>query len=99
MFFQNLILKIIYVTRNPRDACVSYHNHWKILEGYHGGFEAFSEAFIGDIAGYYSPFIHHVLGIKINDNEFYYKHFFVKPIATKIENFFIELQNIGISEI
>ena len=55
-------MKIIYVTRNPRDACVSYHNHWKILEGYHGGFEAFAEAFISDIAGYYSPFIHHVLG-------------------------------------
>jgi len=53
--------KIIYVTRNPRDACVSYHNHWKILEGYHGGFEAFAESFISDIAGYYSPFIHHVL--------------------------------------
>jgi len=53
--------KIIYVTRNPRDACVSYHNHWKILEGYHGGFEAFAESFINDIAGYYSPFIHHVL--------------------------------------
>ena len=56
------ILQIIYVTRNPRDACVSYHNHWKILEGYHGGFEAFAESFINDIAGYYSPFIHHVLG-------------------------------------
>ena len=56
------ILQIIYVTRNPRDACVSYHNHWKILEGYHGGFEAFAESFISDIAGYYSPFIHHVLG-------------------------------------
>ena len=55
--------QIIYVTRNPRDACVSYHNHWKILEGYHGGFEQFADAFISDIAGYYSPFIYHVLGI------------------------------------
>ena len=41
---------------------MSYHNHWKILEGYHGGFEAFAEAFINDIAGYYSPFLSHVLG-------------------------------------
>ena len=53
--------KIVYVTRNPRDACVSYHNHWKVMSGYSGGFEEFAEAFINDVAGFYSPFIHHVL--------------------------------------
>ena len=26
--------QIVYVTRNPRDACVSYYNHWRVLEGY-----------------------------------------------------------------
>ena len=50
------------MTRNPRDACVSLHNHWKVLEGYDGGFEAFADAFINGVAGYYSPFFHHVLG-------------------------------------
>ena len=28
--------KIIYVTRNPRDAVVSYFNHWRVLEGFTG---------------------------------------------------------------
>ena len=28
--------KIIYVTRNPRDAVVSFCNHWKVLCGYTG---------------------------------------------------------------
>ena len=28
--------KIIYVTRNPRDAVVSFYNHWKVLEGFTG---------------------------------------------------------------
>ena len=28
--------KIIYVTRNPRDAVVSYYNHWRVLEGFTG---------------------------------------------------------------
>jgi len=24
--------KIVYVARNPRDVCVSFFNHWRILE-------------------------------------------------------------------
>ena len=28
--------KIIYVTRNPRDAVVSFYNHFKVLEGFQG---------------------------------------------------------------
>jgi len=55
-------VKLIYVCRNPRDAVVSYYNHWKVLEGFTGSFEIFFNAFIGDVCGYYSPFIKHVLG-------------------------------------
>ena len=28
--------KMIYVTRNPRDALVSYYNHWRVLDGFTG---------------------------------------------------------------
>merc|ERR1711973_516743 len=52
--------KIVYVTRNPRDACVSYYNHWRVLEGYKGTFEDFAEAFVNDVCGYYAPFLPHV---------------------------------------
>jgi len=54
--------KIIYVTRNPRDAVVSFYNHWRILENYTGTFEVFLSAFLADVCGYYTPFIQHVLG-------------------------------------
>ncbi|KAJ8968177.1 hypothetical protein NQ314_002436 [Rhamnusium bicolor] len=38
--------KIIYVTRNPKDTCISYHNHSKLLEGYTGSFEDFCKLFL-----------------------------------------------------
>lgn len=28
--------KLIYVTRNPRDAVISYYHHWRLLEGFTG---------------------------------------------------------------
>jgi len=54
--------KLIYVARNPRDAVLSFHNHWKILDGYRGDFAGFLNAFLNDTCGYYTPFIQHVLG-------------------------------------
>ena len=54
--------KIVYVARNPRDAVVSFYNHWKALGGFTGPFDVFFDAFIEDVAGYYSPFMPHVLG-------------------------------------
>jgi len=53
--------KLIYVTRNPRDAVVSYFNHWKVMAGYTGTLSTLVDAFIDGVAGYYSPFLPHVL--------------------------------------
>ncbi|XP_018573177.1 sulfotransferase family cytosolic 1B member 1-like [Anoplophora glabripennis] len=51
--------KIIYVTRNPKDTCVSYYNHCRLLEGYTGDFEDFCRLFLaGKVA--YAPFWDHV---------------------------------------
>ena len=55
-------VKLIYVTRNPRDAVVSFYNHWCVMEGFKGPFDVFFDAFIGDVCGYYTPFLKHVLG-------------------------------------
>jgi len=55
-------VKLIYVCRNPRDAMVSYHNHWRVFAGFKENFDIFFKAFVGDVCGYYSPFIKHVLG-------------------------------------
>ena len=57
MYFQ-----IIYVTRNPRDAVITYFNHFKVLEGYTGSFETFADAFLRDECGYYTPFMQNVKG-------------------------------------
>ncbi len=54
--------KMVYVARNPRDTCVSYMNHWRVLEGYEGDLPAFADAFLADRCGYYTPFFGHVLG-------------------------------------
>ncbi len=61
--------KIVYVTRNPRDAVVSFYNHFRVLEAYGGTFEAFVDAFLKDECGFYTPFMHNVLGFwnKRND--------------------------------
>ena len=54
-------VKLIYVCRNPRDAVVSFHNHWRVMNGFKGGFDIFFNAFVGDVCGFYSPFLKHVL--------------------------------------
>ena len=55
-------VKLIYVTRNPRDAVVSFFNHWCVMAGFRGNFDKFVDAFIGDVCGFYTPFMNHVLG-------------------------------------
>jgi len=38
--------KIIYVTRNPKDMCVSYYHYCKLIHGLHGSFDEFCDLFI-----------------------------------------------------
>jgi len=52
--------KIINVYRNPKDVCISYYHHSRLLTYYTGTFEEFAELFLGDkLSG--SPYIKHVL--------------------------------------
>ena len=50
------------MTRNPRDTAVSYFNHYKVLEGYTGTFEALADAFIKNEGMHYAPFMDNVKG-------------------------------------
>ncbi|XP_045132955.1 luciferin sulfotransferase-like isoform X2 [Portunus trituberculatus] len=52
--------KIIYVTRDPRDVCVSYFFHNCKLEGYSGTMKEFVDTFLDERVSY-SPFWVHVL--------------------------------------
>ncbi|EFA11828.1 luciferin sulfotransferase [Tribolium castaneum] len=52
--------KIIYVARNPKDVCVSFFNHEKLISGYSGTFDEFCELFL-DGKVLYAPYWHHVL--------------------------------------
>jgi hypothetical protein len=56
------LFQMIYITRNPRDSCISNFNHWKVLKGYFGSLDTFVDAFLNDTCGYYTPFMEHVLG-------------------------------------
>ncbi|XP_014227591.1 sulfotransferase 1C4-like [Trichogramma pretiosum] len=53
--------KIVYVSRNPKDVCISFYHHSKLLEGYCGNFEEFCELFLGDHV-FYAPYWNHVNG-------------------------------------
>ncbi|XP_071445167.1 luciferin sulfotransferase-like [Hetaerina americana] len=51
--------KIVYIARNPKDSCVSYFHHCRLLEGYKGSFADFVHLFLEDSVSY-SPFWDHV---------------------------------------
>ncbi|PSN38744.1 Sulfotransferase family cytosolic 1B member 1 [Blattella germanica] len=52
--------KIVYVSRDPKDAVVSYYHHHRLWNGYSGTFQDFYDAFLADVL-VYSPFWDHVL--------------------------------------
>ena len=60
-------VKAIFFSVDLCDKKSSRHLHFllqfhsRIVEGYSGTLEDFTQCFLNDMTGYYSPFIHHVL--------------------------------------
>jgi len=50
--------KIIYITRNPKDVCVSYMHHGKLLQQWRANMENFAKVFLADKAQYGSYWKH-----------------------------------------
>ncbi|KAK4884744.1 hypothetical protein RN001_001015 [Aquatica leii] len=50
--------KIVYVIRNPKDVCVSYYHHGKLIQGWRTNLENFAEVFLADKAMYGSYWKH-----------------------------------------
>lgn len=52
--------KYIYVTRNPKDTCVSYYHHMKNIpgHGFNGTFDQFFELFLSGKIDYGDYFDH-----------------------------------------
>lgn len=60
--------KIVYVARNPKDICISFYHHSKLLEGYCGTFDDFCRQFLGDKVAY-APYWEHVGGFWKRQNQ------------------------------
>ncbi|XP_018392596.1 PREDICTED: estrogen sulfotransferase-like [Cyphomyrmex costatus] len=52
--------KVIYITRNPKDVCVSYYYYCKVFHGMNGSFDDFAELMLRDSVPF-SPFWDHIL--------------------------------------
>ncbi|XP_039310823.1 luciferin sulfotransferase [Solenopsis invicta] len=52
--------KTIYITRNPKDVCVSYYHYCKVFHGMIGNFDDFAELMLRDSVPY-APLWDHVL--------------------------------------
>ncbi|XP_015111071.1 sulfotransferase 1C4 [Diachasma alloeum] len=60
--------KIIYIWRNPKDTCISFFHHSKLLGGYRGDFELFCRLFLADKL-LCCPYWGHILGFWNNRND------------------------------
>lgn len=68
--------KIIYVSRNPKDMCVSYYHYCRLLHDFRGSFEEFAELFLQGKAPV-GPYWSHVLGfwdLRHDDNVLFLKY-------------------------
>uniref|UniRef100_A0A8D8XAH6 Sulfotransferase 4A1 n=1 Tax=Cacopsylla melanoneura TaxID=428564 RepID=A0A8D8XAH6_9HEMI len=69
--------KIKNVTRNPKDTCISYYHHCRLMEGFTGTLEEFSKLFLRD-ALCFAPYWNHVLDFwklaKTNKNILFIKY-------------------------
>lgn len=66
--------KIIYVTRNPKDACISFYHHHKMFEGYKGEFEKFCELFLDGKGKLLQLFYNRISFFNYNRHIFYYSY-------------------------
>ncbi|XP_017782112.1 PREDICTED: sulfotransferase family cytosolic 1B member 1-like [Nicrophorus vespilloides] len=53
--------KIIHVARNPKDVCVSYYHHLRLLENYSGDLDLHMQLFVKNKLGW-TPFFDNILG-------------------------------------
>ncbi|KZC08591.1 PREDICTED: estrogen sulfotransferase, testis isoform-like [Dufourea novaeangliae] len=52
--------RIVYVARNPKDTCISYYHHCRLMEGYRDDFNSFCRLFLGAKVCF-APFWDHIL--------------------------------------
>ncbi|KAL1449724.1 hypothetical protein WDU94_002204 [Cyamophila willieti] len=92
--------KVIYVTRNPKDTCVSYFHHCQLLEGYKGNFEDFFKIFLDGLVCF-GPFWSHVLEFweasKTNPNILFLKYEDMKKDLISVINRTTEFLNKKLS--
>lgn len=64
------------MARNPKDTCISYYHHSRLIEGYRGNFEDFCKLFLAGKTTF-GPFWHNVLSFwehRHDDNILFLKY-------------------------
>ncbi|KAG6794945.1 hypothetical protein HZU73_09395 [Apis mellifera caucasica] len=78
--------KIIYVSRNPKDTCVSFYYHTRLMEGYRGDFHDFCRLFLGNKLSF-APYWDHILDFwkrRTNPNILFLKYEEMKSDLPKV---------------